>query len=395
MKPQMVIITHVENRAVSEGFIPAAIKLGFEVILVTDHALDHQHFFSRVANGPAQIIECDVFNPLSIIDLLTAHEIKAQLVFTNSDHLQSACALVANYFACPGKNWQICYQAKNKAQMRDRLKALNMPTVWSAICLARSALPENIHYPVIAKPREGVASMDVVLCRTAEALQDYQNNVSKKQLPILLESYIEGPLFTLETLADGDQIIAVGGFDVTLSSLPYFVETGAVWNGPNSVLYRQQALQQVRDFGVNFGVCHSEFIVTPDGPVLVEINYRSIGDGREFLLNELLPFNWFEKIIKLHAGEPLGALDTESKSALIQYFPTALKGCLTQCSASFSTRLGTTEISYQALKKQGQQLTPSNSNKDYLGMLTAIGETRVSIEKQANEVAKQLFWEIS
>lgn len=395
MKPQMVIITHVENRAVCEGFIPASLKLGFEVILITDHGLDHKRFFSSVAKGPKQIIECDVFNPLSIIDLLNTHGIKAQVIFSNSDHLQSACALVASYFGCPGKSWQICYQAKNKAQMRARLAALKIPSIWSAACLASSPLPENINYPVIAKPREGVASMDVALCKTMEELQDYKNKVTKKHLPILLESYLDGPLFTLETLSDGQTMIAVGGFDVTLSPLPYFVETSAIWNGPNSVLYRQEALQQVREFGVNFGVCHSEFIVTAAGPVLVEINYRSIGDGREFLLNELLSFNWFEKIIMLHAGESLAALDTESKSALIQYFPNALKGFLAQCHAGFDTQHGETKISYKALKSPGQHLTVSNSNKDYLGMLTAIGETQISIELAAKEVAKQLSWEIN
>ncbi|HEY7865446.1 MAG TPA: hypothetical protein VIC51_05535, partial [Psychromonas sp.] len=159
MKPQMVIITHVENRAVCEGFIPASLKLGFEVILITDHGLDHKRFFSSVAKGPKQIIECDVFNPLSIIDLLNTHGIKAQVIFSNSDHLQSACALVASYFGCPGKSWQICYQAKNKAQMRARLAALKIPSIWSTACLASSPLPENINYPVIAKPREGGASM--------------------------------------------------------------------------------------------------------------------------------------------------------------------------------------------------------------------------------------------
>lgn len=395
MKPQMVIITHVENRAVTEGFIPASLKLGYEVILITDHGLDHKHFFSTVANGPEQIIECDVFNPLSIIDLLDSYAIKPQVVFSNSDHLQAASALVASYFGCPGKNWQICYQAKNKAQMRDRLQALKLPTIWSAAYLASSSLPENINYPVIAKPREGVASMDVALCQTASQLQDYQNNFTKKNIPVLLESYLEGPLFTLETLGDGQQMMAVGGFDVTLSALPYFIETAAVWNGPNSILYREQALQQVKAFGVNFGVCHSEFIVTPAGPVLVEINYRSIGDGREFLINELLSFNWFEKIISLHAGESLGTVATQSKCALIQYFPNQLNGLLKKSNESFDAQRGSTKVSYKALKKQGQYLTVSNSNKDYLGMLTAIGETRSSIEKAAHEVAGELSWEIN
>lgn len=37
-----VIVSHVVNAAVTEGFIPAAQKMGFQVILLTDHAMATQ-----------------------------------------------------------------------------------------------------------------------------------------------------------------------------------------------------------------------------------------------------------------------------------------------------------------------------------------------------------------
>ncbi|MCZ8484988.1 hypothetical protein O9993_00405 [Vibrio lentus] len=60
-----------------------------------------------------------------------------------------------------------------------------------------------------------------------------------------------------------------------------------------------------KNSGWGFGVCHSEFIITDSGPVLVEINYRSIGDGREFLLDNLSGGNWFNTILNLHLGHKL------------------------------------------------------------------------------------------
>jgi len=395
MKPQMVIISHVKNRAITDGFVPASLKLGYEVILITDHVSEHKQFFSTVGQGPEKILECDIFNPLSIINLINNYEVKPQVVFSNSDHLQSACALVADYFNCPAKNWKICYAAKNKAKMREKLTALNIPTIWSSTYLEGGSLPENINYPVIAKPQEGVSSMDVTMCHNSSELRDYQNKIAKKNVPILLESYLDGPLFTLETLGDGTQITAIGGFDVTLSDLPHFIEIGAVWNGPNSVLYREEALKQVQKFGVNFGVCHSEFILTANGPVLVEINYRSIGDGREFLLNKLLPFDWFEKIIRLHAGEKLNDIDIESKCGLIKYFTNTVNGFLVKSPSTFDVQRESQNISYHAFKKPGHNLVVTHSNKDYLGMLTAIGDTTEKIQKEADEVAKELNWEIT
>ena len=46
---------------------------------------------------------------------------------------------------------------------------------------------------------------------------------------ILVEQFLQGPLVTLETLGDGERLIAVGGFDVSLSEPPYFIETAADW----------------------------------------------------------------------------------------------------------------------------------------------------------------------
>src|SRR3546814_4263544 len=60
--------------------------------------------------------------------------------------------------------------------------------------------------------------------------------------------------------------------------------------------WRAHMAHTLAQFGVGLGACHSEFVVTPRGPVLVEINYRSIGDNREFLLDQLVEQGWFKSI---------------------------------------------------------------------------------------------------
>ncbi len=57
-------------------------------------------------------------------------------------------------------------------------------------------------------------------------------------------------------------MLAVGGFDVELSAPPHFIEMAACWNGTHSVQFRDECLRQLKVFGVGFGVCHSEFIIT-------------------------------------------------------------------------------------------------------------------------------------
>ena len=394
MKPQLVLLAHVVNRAVTEGFIPAAKRLGYNICLVTDHGLAYQQAFVDSDDIPDSLVVTDVFNPLAVIDSLQNHGITADVVFSNSDHLQTSTALVAQFYGCASKDWRVCYQAKNKAAMRQRLNALALPTVWSTRWQLGTPLPEDIPFPVVAKPREGVASMDVCLCEDAHALQSYGAQYARLDNQVLLEAYLEGPLFTLETLGDGKQLMAIGGFDVSLSPLPHFIETKACWNGPIARDYQQQALAQVMAFGVQLGVCHSEFVLTDKGPVLIEINYRSIGDGREFLLDELFAFSWFETILSLHAGADLPTLDIHSPSAAICYFPATKSGTISTSPANFAIDEGNFHARYLGLKPTGDTITLSHSNKDYLGVLTLWGDAD-KLDAELSDLSSRLKWEIT
>lgn len=395
MKSKLILIAHVKNRAVVEGFIPAARRLGHEVWIFTDHASEHEEYFKNQIVRPEHIIQCDVFNPVLVLERIHTLGFLPDIVFSNSDHLQVVTAIVAEYFSCPGKNWHLCYQTKNKAAMRVKLLALGLPSTWSFSWLIGEKFPTKIPFPIVVKPREGVASMDVALCRNVDELTSYVTTLKQNVGVILFESYLAGPLFTLETLGDGQQLYAIGGFDVSLSELPYFIETQASWNGPLCTEYREQALAQIIDFGINFGVCHSEFILTQDGPVLVEINYRSIGDGREFLLNQILDFDWFETILRLHSGVKQPCIKTQSSDALIRYYPAKQEGKIKNCPEPLSISNSKHQVRYLPIKSINEHIRLNHSNKDYLGELTLWGADLATLEVTADAISENLRWEFN
>ena len=392
----LVILSHVTHAAVTEGFLPAARKRGLSVVLISDHAQEHRRLLAT-SDFPAQdllILECDVFNPLAVIELINAHGLRPAAVFSNSDHLQTATAVVAETFDCPGKDWRLCYAAKNKAAMRERLQRMGLPGPWFQVLTAGSVLPEEAPFPLVVKPREGVASLDVRLCHSTRELADYCTQFWQQQpgRALLLEAYMEGPLFTLETLGDGQRLQAIGGFDVSLSPPPHFVELAARRNGSLSAKHRAGALAQVAAFGINFGVCHSEFILTAEGPVLVEINYRSIGDGREFLLDRLLPQGWFDRILAVHLGEPLVDAQPGLAEALVHYLVADTPGRLQQASSSFRYEQDNHWSDYRALREIGDDIHVSHSNKDYLGVLRLIAPDAVSLDARFAATLADLRW---
>ena len=312
-------------------------------------------------------------------------------MLSNSDHLQTATAIVAAWFARPGKDWVTCLRAKNKAAARRHAAASGLPTPWSRLLPHGTALPAAIPFPVVAKPCEGVASLDVRLCGSAAELDAFRADAaSRGTRAILVEAFLEGELFTLETLGDGHSLRAIGGFDVVLSPPPHFIELAARWNGPAGVRHRAAALEQLRCFGVGFGVCHSEFVATADGPVLVEINYRSIGDGREFLLDRLLGGRWFPAILALHRGDALDDLlpeATPSASARIDYLVAERNGELRRAAASFTEEDQHGGWSqYQALRQAGDRIRLTHSNKDYVGVLRLVAANVAALDRQRHRL---------
>ena len=399
MQRPFVILAHVAHPAILEGFLPAAHKRGLPIVVITDHAQEHRRLLASSPISPdrLQIIECDVFNPLAVIETLNGQGLRPVAVFSNSDHLQTATAMVAEAFECPGKDWRLCYAAKNKAAMRERMQRLGLPGPWFQVLTSNAQLPNEAPWPVVAKPREGVASLDVRLCHNAAELSIYCEQFWQHQpdRALLLEAYMEGPLFTLETLGDGRNLQVIGGFDVTLSPPPHFVELAARWNGQLSCSQRAGALAQVAAFGVNFGVCHSEFILTAQGPVLVEINYRSIGDGREFLLDRLLPQGWFDRIVALHLGGSLVDAQPAQSSATVHYLVADRPGRLDKASASFNVEREGHWCDYRALHLAGDTVTISHSNKDYVGVLRLIAPDDVSLETQLSSTLDDLKWVVA
>ena len=365
----VVLLATIVHRAVTDGLVPACRRAGFAVVLLSDRP----EAWRATLDADVDVIGCDVTNPLAIVAALTDRALTPAALLSNSDHLQTQAAIAAEWFELPGKDWRICLAAKNKSATRARLGRLGLPSPAHRLWAAHEGPPESPGFPLVAKPCEGVASLDVRLCETAAGLLAFRESLGDRQArPLLLEAYLRGALFTLETLGDGCELRAVGGFDVSLSSPPDFIELGARWMDATGCAHREAALSQLRAFGVGFGVCHSEFIATETGPVLVEINYRSIGDGREFLLDRMFGGGWFDAILGLHLGRDLDEVWPTCgpmRAAETLYSVAQSDGPVSGAPAGFELRTEDGWAQYEALRRDGDWLTLTRSNKDYLGAL--------------------------
>lgn len=122
----------------------------------------------------------------------------------------------------------------------------------------------DLPYPCVLKPREGVASEEVVLVRDqAELVARVAEIPGGQPGALVVEEFLDGPLHTLETVGDG-RTVRVLGFRTELSAPPRFVEQRLFWDPelPEPVL--RSVLDQLAALGVGLGAAHTEFVIQGD-----------------------------------------------------------------------------------------------------------------------------------
>jgi biotin carboxylase len=394
--------------SVTEGFLPAAARLGLDVTLLT--APEYAEAHRKTADGPEtpavrEILECEVRDFREVIGRISRHG-APDAVFTNSDHLQTQAALAADYFGLPGKGWKAALRAKNKAEMRRHLAATGTDAVWSAE-LAPDRDPAEllatggpIPYPCVIKPREGVASEDVVLANNATELlrRCWHIRARRPETAVVIEEFLPGQLHTLETLGDSAVRHVLGGFRTVLSPPPYFIEERMDFDPDPPQAVTAQVLAQLDALGVGFGACHTEFVLHAGRARIVEVNYRAAGDQCDLLMAGLLGIPLFELILRAHLGEPLPT-DLRARRdgrARIEYLCADRAGTLTAAPGPSDT---VTEdgvsLAYRPWRAIGERHELHHTNRDYIGVLRATGTDQSAVERAAAEFLAANRWEIT
>ncbi|MFI1015932.1 acetyl-CoA carboxylase biotin carboxylase subunit family protein [Streptomyces sp. NPDC020965] len=396
---QMYVLALNPTDSVTEGFLPAARRLGLGVTLLTDQPEAHRDRY-RHSHPGVEILPCDVRDFHAVITRISTHR-APDAVFSNSDHLQTQTALAAAFFGLPAKNWRATLRTKDKAQTRRGLAATE--TVRS-VELAGDQDPAelaalDLPYPCVVKPREGVASEDVIWVERPGDLVRHCREIRTRRpgAALVAEEYLPGELYTLETLGDGTRLHVLGGFHTRLSPLPYFIEErlSFVPAHPESVV--DQVRERLDALGVGLGACHTEFVVHEGRVRIIEVNYRAIGDQCDLLLAEVLGIPLFDHILRTHLGEPLPAdLGARTDGAARLDYPCADRaGTLTAAPGPVDSTVDGVRLTYRPTRAVGERRALHHTNRDFLGILRATGTDRTAVDRAAEDFLARQTWEIA
>ena len=423
---RLCLVASKPTDSVIFGFLPAAARLGLDVVLLTDKPDEHEQARARARRlprpgcappdaghpagaaraqaVPVRIVRCDVWDARQLIAAIAALP-SPDAIFSNSDHLQAQAALAAEYFGLPGKDWRSAMRAKNKSLMRRRLAETGTERVATAeLRPGASHPPRGLSYPVVLKPAEGVASEDVMLVRDAAELAERSAQVLARRPgeTLVAEEYLPGGLRTLETLGDGRTTWVLGGFRTRLSPLPFFIEERLTWDASVPPAAREHVLGALAALGATFGACHTEYAEVERGPALIEVNDRLIGDHGDFLLSDLLGVDIFELVLRVHLGQPLPPGPPPSPGggdahAIIDYVVADRPGVLAAAPPAQGRRdaeRGVT-LTYRPLREVGERIELTRTNRDYLGETCAIGADPAAVELSVADMRAAGNWEIT
>jgi biotin carboxylase len=407
----LVLLARNPTDSVTLGLLPAAHRIGLRVRVLTDDPQAHRAVYAAAqqefGHPMPEVAGCAVTEVRAV---LGAIPVRPAAVLSNSDHLQTQTALIANYFGLPGKDWRSAIRARDKGLMRATLRQADLDDTEFVRLRPEDpiALLEPVRFPAVVKPAEGVASEDVILVENAVELLSRVTEIRRRRTgDLLIEGLIEGPLHTLETLGDGDALRIWGGYRTTVSAAPYFIEERLTWRPDLPSEIRSGVLARLAALGVGFGACHTEFIITPAGPRIVEVNDRLIGDHCDFAMADLLAEPVFDDVIRVHLGEPLPAPEASGESASpirsghghVHWVLAGADGELISAPEASSRTVptgsgGAVRLDYRPMRTLGTVARVTGTNRDYLGSIRVFGPDAETAEAATADFLRTERWVI-
>ncbi|WIM47407.1 ATP-grasp domain-containing protein [Methanosarcina mazei] len=221
-------------------------------------------------------------------------------------------------FPCPvlASSPEAVKEASNKLHLAKRLEAMGMP---HPRCYSSNE-PEAIEYPVILKPATGgggifnrVANNRQEMLEVLEELSGPDQGLTENE--IVIQQFLEGTPSSVSVLSTKDEALAVA-VNEQLTGIPWLSRLPFAYCGnitPFITEYAEEmeklAEELILELGL-LGSCGVDFLVTEQGPVVLEVNPRF--QGSLDTVEKAMGINLFEA----HAGCFRGELPEKPKAKL-------------------------------------------------------------------------------
>lgn len=269
-------------------------------------------------------------------------------------------------------------------------------------------LSREVSYPCVVKPVNESSSKGVLRVRDAaellahfRELHGWRENARRQPMTgqVLVESLLAGPEFSVETFTLERGRTEVLGVTVKhLSAPPFFVETGHDFPGALDGLTTAQltdaVLAALEAVGYDFGPAHTEVRLTPEGPVVVEINPRLAGGMIPQLVRHALGVDLLEVLLDHLSGRPVDLRPTRGEWASIRFLTAPGPGRLVAMAGVEEARRLATVREVYVSARPGAEVRPAEEATHRLGHVIASGPDRQRVLAEVDAAKARITLEV-
>lgn len=325
-------------------------------------------------------------------------------------------AIAARRLGLRASSDQGVLNARDKGRCRDLLREYRIPSVRHRVvdyADEARAFAAEVGYPVIVKPATGMGKVLTSIVEDESALLHHFEQAAQRRNGLergvkeelneqfIVEEMAQGPLYSIELAADtrGDWAALTIVKRKTGRHNAVLEMGSTVPSDLDDERYEQAeryAISVAKALGLDLGIFHVEFIMTVDGPRLVEVNPRIAGGAIPDLVRTATGVNLFELLVRLYEGEPLPMKRLPCVAAASHTFLTAKEDCAVRTDLApdwfeaYRPRLhsGYADIS------PGQALRRMDGNYDVYGVVrvstASYGQAVAECEKLRREIEQTL-----
>lgn len=306
-------------------------------------------------------------------------------IASSSEYFVATAARAACKLGLPAADGDAIARCRDKETQVLALAAAGVPvpasTAVSAVADAVRAAG-GIGHPVVLKPVRGSGSVGVRLCRDREetrwwAAELLSRSTDERGNPvparILVQAAVEGPEFSVETFDDA--VVTVVAKHI--GPRPYFVETGHEVPAPvpraTAASLGDTALRALAALGLGWGAAHTELRLSPDGPVVIEVNPRLAGGMIPVAVRAALGVDLIDAVIARAAGQRRRPARPGQRHAAVRFLHNEREGRVTGVEGIAAARTAPGVVAVAVGTAPGRTVRVTHSFQDRLGCVVATG----------------------
>ena len=312
-------------------------------------------------------------------------------------------ARVAETLGLPGIGVAVAERATHKGLQREAFQKAGVPS--PSFVRVRSeaqalAALRSLGLPCILKPSDNSGSRGVFkVVDESELYRFFPMTLAKtRNQECLVEEFMEGVECTVEALSFQGRHVVLGIPGKSKPETSYRVATELVY--PPS--FESSMLAQIEDvacraldaLGIRDGPSHTEVIVGPTGPRIVEVAARGGGFHIFARILELLSgVDAVAETIKIALGQTPSLIPTRRWSAVLRFFAPPPGVLAAVSGVEEASRIPNTE--FGLFKKVGDTVPELASDGDRTGYLISWGPTREAALEAADRLERTISFEVT